>query len=475
MDRTIREPPAEWRELRTERLWAGREDADADENEARNRRVPQQRDRDRILYSSALHRLAYITQVTAPELGHTFHNRLGHSLKVAQVGRRNVERLHRLIESGDIAGRAAEVVRATDPDAIEAACLAHDLGHPPFGHIAEEVLHGRAKEHVKDGFEGNAQSFRIVTRLAVRNVKPGLDLTRETLESVLKYPWKRWAKDPHPAGKREKKWGYYEDDKEAFEFARQCWPEETKSELPQKSLGAEVMDWADDLTYAVHDVDDFFRAGLVPLDRLRDPDDAEIKRFKIRLEELKDEDAKAFPSYDIDELVETIRETMSNDGPGEPYTHTTSARADLREFGSKLITEFLEAFVISEDPKAGEVRLKIDPAAERKVAALKMLVRVYVIHRPGMAVVQHGQRRVVGKLFDCYFKASSSDRDVGNPHLFPPGVRERLDGHSQDAASRARNVLDLISGLTETSAIQLHRRLYGVGSGPALDAMASVG
>jgi dGTPase len=473
VDRTIEALPASWEKLRSERLWAGAEEPG--EDAARRRRKPAERDRDRILYSAALQRLSAVTQVTAPELGHSFHNRLGHTLKVAQVGRRNVERLHRLIESGDISRKAAEAVEATDPDAVEAACLAHDLGHPPFGHIAEEVLHQKAKSLVDDGFEGNAQSFRIVTRLAVRNVNPGLDLTRETLDSILKYPWKHWVKDPHPDGKREKKWGVYEDDGEAFAFARACWPKEEKDELPEKSLGAEIMDWADDLTYAVHDVDDFFRAGLVPLDRLRNPDDAEIKRFRVRLEELKDEDIKAFPSYSIDELAETVQETMSNDGPGEPYTHTTSARADLREFGSKLITEFLEAFVVSDDAEAGKARLQIDPDAERKVAALKMLVRVYVIHRPGMAVVQHGQRRLIAELFDCYLNASDPDRDSGNPHLFPPGARERLLKGPQDAKARARVVLDLISGLTESSATQLHHRLCGVGSGPALDAIASIG
>ena len=459
--------------LRSERQWAGLEREE--DGAPRGRRSPQQRDRDRILYSSALQRLGYITQVTAPESGHSFHNRLGHSLKVAQVGRRNVERLHKLADAGDIAGRAADLVRATDPDAIEAACLAHDLGHPPFGHIAEVELHELAKEHVEDAFEGNAQSFRIVTRLAVRNEHQGLDLTRETLDSMLKYPWKHRPKDPEPSGKRETKWGYYQDDKDAFFFARKHWPEERKDGIPEKSFGAEVMDWADDLTYAVHDVDDFFRAGLVPLDRLRSQDDAEVKRLTVRLEELKDEDAKAFPGYEIGELVETIRRTMSKYGPGEPYTHTTSARADLREFGSELITKFLEAFRVDEDPKSGALKLEIDPDAELEVAALKLLVRVYVIHRPSLAVVQQGQRRVIRELFDCYYEASSSNREKGNPSLFPPGARERLRSDEDDQDSRARIVLDLISGLTETTAVQLHHRLCGWGSGPALDAMALIG
>ncbi|HEV3321461.1 MAG TPA: dNTP triphosphohydrolase [Solirubrobacteraceae bacterium] len=153
-------------------------------------------DRDRILYCSAFRRLAYVTQVTAPEAGHAFHNRLSHSLKVAQVGRRNAERLRALAKAAEIAGNAAATVLSIDPNAVEASCLAHDLGHPPFGHIAETVLREEAEEFIQhDGvFEGNAQSFRIVTRLAQRSGGRGLDLTRQTLDGVLKYPWRCGAR-----------------------------------------------------------------------------------------------------------------------------------------------------------------------------------------------------------------------------------------------------------------------------------------
>jgi dGTPase len=473
VDRALRALNSEWGKERVEREWTS---SSKDEGSRGGFRSPQQRDRDRVLYCSALQRLAYITQVTAPESGYSFHNRLSHSLKVAQVGRRNAERLRKSVEDKQITGSAAELVLSVDPDAIEASCLAHDLGHPPFGHIAEAVLQAKGSEYVEDSFEGNAQSFRIVTRLAVRDpAVQGLDLTRETLGSLLKYPWRHWSKDPLKSGKREQKWGYYRDDKAAFDFAREGWPREAKNKLPEKSLGAEIMDWADDLTYAVHDVDDFFRAGLVPLDRLRREDEAEIKRLTVRLEEVKEADAAAFPDYKIEELVEAVQKRIAVDGPGEPYAHTKSARADMREFGSKLITRYLEAFSVVEDAANKKARLKIDPQAELEVVALKMLVVVYVIHRPSLAVVQHGQEQLIGDLFECYFRASSPSRRIGNYHLFPPGARERLEAEGQNAASRARVVLDLISGLTETAAIQLHRRLCGSGTGPALDATALIG
>jgi dGTPase len=469
VDREIRPLPADWEDRRVEREWTKSE-----EDTPRNQRAPQQRDRDRILYCSAFQRLSQVTQVTAPEAGYSFHNRLGHSLKVAQVGRRHIERLQQRVDDGEIDGAAADLVKGTDADAVEASCLAHDLGHPPFGHIAESKLHELAKEMLPDGYEGNAQSFRIVTRLAVRNEKQGLDLTRETLDYLLKYPWRHWTTDPLPAGKRENKWGYYKDDKEAFDFARGLCPDEGKDQLPEKSLGAEIMDWADDLTYAVHDVDDFFRAGLVPLDRLRAPDDAEIKTFTARLTELKEEDAAKFPHYEVKELVDKVREILSLYGPGERYSHTASSRAALREFGSKLITRYLNAFSVENGPRNGEIRLTIAEDAVRDVTALKMLVVVYVIRRPNLAVVQKGQQKMIEELYETYFDASAPGR-AGNRNLFPPGVRERLEGTEEEAGPRIRVVLDLLSGLTETAAIELHHRLCGWGSGHALDATALMG
>ena len=149
-----------------------------------DQRTPFKRDRDRILYTNALRRLAGVTQVAADSEPHVFHNRLTHTLEIAQIARRIAERLAR--DNSE----AALALGGIDPDVAEAAALAHDLGHPPFGHIAEELLDDLmcGEQKIRDGFEGNAQSFRIVTKLAVRNLHPGLDLTRATLNAILKYP-----------------------------------------------------------------------------------------------------------------------------------------------------------------------------------------------------------------------------------------------------------------------------------------------
>jgi dGTPase len=227
-------------------------------------RLPFQRDRDRILYTTSFRRLARVTQVVSADEGHVFHNRLTHSLQVAQVGRRIAEKLvgdcQRLYDSSKL---------EIDPDVVEAAGLAHDIGHPPFGHIAEKELDAIARSKgLNDGFEGNAQSFRIVTRLAMGSTDNGLNLTRATLNAILKYPW-RYGRN----SKKRDKWGAYEADAEVFEWARELGP----GSLIQ-SHEARLMDWSDDVTYSVHDVDDFYRAGVIPLDRLV-VDNEERERF----------------------------------------------------------------------------------------------------------------------------------------------------------------------------------------------------
>jgi dGTPase len=153
--------------------------------------------------------------VTASEPGHIFHTRLTHTLKVAQVARALACRFKEQDKRGSLQGTASQLVATMDPDAAQAAAMAHDLGHPPFGHIAEQRLAVKACD--AGGFEGNAQSLRIVTRLAVQaEHPPGLNLTRQTLNGMLKYPWGSAAAGPHDG-----KWGVYSDDEEVFRWVRE--------------------------------------------------------------------------------------------------------------------------------------------------------------------------------------------------------------------------------------------------------------
>ena len=214
-------------------------------------RSPWQMDRDRILYSSAIRRLRPISQLVSSDQSGVFHNRLTHTMKVAQVGRRLAE--YCVQRQQTLAGRLG-----VDPDVVEAACLAHDLGHPPFGHVGEWTLDRLGRKYqCMEGFEGNAQSFRIVARLSKQSRGwEGLNLTRATLTALMKYPWPRAAEGP-----RSHKWGYYSSEEIDFNKSREWLPERFRA---VKSVEAELMDWADDITYSVHDIEDFHRAGCIP-------------------------------------------------------------------------------------------------------------------------------------------------------------------------------------------------------------------
>lgn len=224
------------------------------------------------------------------------------------------------------------------------------------------------------------------------------------------------------------------------------------------------MDWADDLTYAVHDVDDFFRAGLIPLHRLSGNDSAELAKAA---------EPNSFGGYAVDDLVEAVKSPLVY-GPGVAYEHTEPNRATMREFGSNLITRYLEAFQLESDRDSGRPELVIAPDARCEVEALKALVTVFVIRRPGLAVVQHGQQRMIDDLFRWYYEASAASRG-GDRRLLPSGAKERLERSDDSPEARARVVIDLISGLTEATATQLHNRLSGGWSGQVLDAVADSG
>lgn len=403
-------------------------------------RTEAQRDRDRILYSSALLRLGHVTQVAAPEVGHTFHSRLTHSLKVAQVARGLAQRLKHEAAHDELAPNSSKVVQALDEDATEAAALAHDLGHPPFGHLAEQVLQRRSSP--KATFEGNPQSFRIVTRLSLRYSEIlGLNLTRRTLNGLLKYPWLH-AEDP-PI--RAKKWGAYDGDRQYFDWAREGIPKDTRT------LEAELMDWADDVTYAVHDMDDFYRAGLIPLDRLTSdpPERANFKRYLKERHETDGERLAEAADRLFDSVVTSIRTRFSG---------LSDERINLRVVGSSLISRYIAAPGLSDDGQ--DAMFDIAQGMKDEVRVLKDLTWCYIIERPSLAVIQEGHRQIIDTLYGMYSEALRSE----NLSLFPPAYRERA-ANAQSDADKERVVIDLIAGMTETSATELYKQRLGVARG----------
>lgn len=351
-----------------------------------------------------------------------------------------------------------------DPDVAESCALAHDLGHPPFGHVAEQALHKRAQGSGNDeGFEGNAQSFRIVTRLSKCDVAfDGLNLTRATLDGTLKYPWLHDSE-----GRASRKWGAYTTELADFAFARSLEPGEPVPgpEATQRSIEAQIMDWADDITYAVHDAEDFYRAGLVPLDRLK-VQDSEREAFA---QWVTARWAAQHRPYDENAVLEATRAVPTFFGASTPYDGSPPHRLSLRTFASTLIGRYVGATDV-EVQGADVVALRIEPWAKLEVDVLKELVWRFVIERPALAAQQHGQVRIIEDLFDVFMTAAQDrDRLPVLPMSVQHGVALARSAGLDAPSQLARLVCDGICVLTEQEAVMLHRRLTGVGLGSVLD------
>ncbi|MGC4107944.1 MAG: dNTP triphosphohydrolase [Thermomicrobiales bacterium] len=411
-------------------------------------RSPARHDRDRILYSSALRRLSGITQVISPSGSHPSHNRLTHTLEVAQIGRSLAERL--LHQHG---AEAMLPFGGLDPDVVEAAALAHDLGHPPFGHISERELNRLVTiEHgVHDGFEGNAQSFRILTKLLVRHrERDGLNLTRATLSAASKYPWLRAndTADPHYW-----KWGAYRTEDVAF-----AWSREHLREPHRKTLEAHLMDWADDVAYAVHDLDDFFRVGAIPLDRLAS-DDRERDRFltahleRLHLTPAEQEEQRRIFS----DLLTFVPVT-------EPYQGSREDQVRSRTLVSTLVHRYITQVAIDEHG------LAIDPLVRAEVTLLKGVTWQYVIDSRALVTQRYGHTQLIRSLFRVLADAASEAKAPGEvSRIFPPFYQDMIrEGDFADDVI-VRCVADYIASMTEQQVIALHHRLTGIALGADLD------
>jgi dGTPase len=406
-------------------------------------RSPARKDRDRIIYTSAFRRLAEVTQVVSPSDAHVFHNRLTHSLQVSQVGRALAEKLRENEEQ-------CKLVGGIDPDTVEAACLAHDLGHPPFGHTAEDELN-RLLGARSGGFEGNAQSFRIVTKLAFKSTKhSGLDLTAGTLCAMLKYPWMRGENKSNP-----RKWGAYRSEAADFEFARKVGPRKRFTRSPEATL----MDWADDVTYSVHDVEDFFRAGRIPLHLMAGTGESrERNRFFDDVYRRRSGDD--FPRRSV--LEEAFGSILGFYWRiYEPYSGTKDHRSRLRHFTSELIHRYIGSVQINTGTKS----IDVNPRHVEEVAILKELTWTYVIEAPSQGLQREGQRSVIRRLFEVYSDAITSPKRWT---IFPPYYREELDA-ARTAAEKKRLVVDLIAGMTEPQVVEAFRQVTGAWPSQSLE------
>ena len=386
-------------------------------------RGPFERDRARVLHSAALRRLAAKTQVVEVGSGDFPRTRLTHSLECAQIGR----------EFGAALG--------CDPDLVDAACLAHDLGHPPFGHNGESALAEFAAGC--GGFEGNAQSLRLLTRLEAKVPGAGLNLTRATLDATLKYPW--------PARAGEVKFGVYADDAEVFTWIRQGAPP------GRPCLEAQVMDWADDVAYSVHDVEDGLQAGLITLGALRDQ--AEQKAVAV----LTAAEYCAPGSVTVDELCEIFADLLALPCWPPGYDGGLASLAALKNLTSELIGRLCSSaqqatLAAAPGPEPGRparlTRYAADLVVPRQqrleCALLKGVTAQYVMSRAGAKESQARERELIAGL--------AAAVRAGAPATLDPVFRPAYAAAVSDQ-ERLRVVVDQIASLTDTSATAWHRRL----------------
>ncbi|HUY46982.1 MAG TPA: deoxyguanosinetriphosphate triphosphohydrolase [Streptosporangiaceae bacterium] len=380
-------------------------------------RGPFERDRARVLHTSALRRLAAKTQVVAVDAGDFPRTRLTHSLECAQIGR----------ELGAALG--------CDPDLVDAACLAHDLGHPPFGHNGESALAQLAAPC--GGFEGNAQSLRLLTRLEAKIPGAGLNLTRATLDATLKYPWL--------AGPGLPKYGAYAEDAEAFAWIRDGAPP------GRPCLEAQVMDWADDVAYSVHDLEDGLHAGLITLPALAD--EAERKAIS----ELTADQYCAPGSVSTAELAEVFDGLLALPCWPARFDGGPDSLAVLKNLTSELIGRLSGAAHAATVAVSGARPLTryaadlIVPRRQRlECALLKGVTAYYVMSREGAAEAQAKERELITEL--------AAAVRIGAPGTLDPAFRPRYLAAGPDGA-RLRVVVDQIASLTDTSAVAWHGRL----------------
>ncbi|WP_446216392.1 deoxyguanosinetriphosphate triphosphohydrolase [Micromonospora sp. IBHARD004] len=394
-------------------------------------RSPYERDRARVLHSAAFRRLAAKTQVHTAGTGTDdfLRTRLTHSLEVAQIAREMGARL------------------GCDPDVVDTAGLAHDLGHPPFGHNGEDALDALAADC--GGFEGNAQTLRVLTRLEAKVLDPdgrsvGLNLTRASLDAVSKYPW------PRRPGRR--KFGVYADDRPVFDWLRAGAPPGGR-----RCLEAQVMDWADDVAYSVHDVEDGIHGGYVSLRPLLE--DADERRALCA------DVAAAYSGESPDDLGEVLVELVAEPAlaPLAAYDGSHRAQAALKATTSVLTGRFVSTVVAATQERFGpgpHRRYAADLVVPRRIRAqcalLKGIALRYVMRRPAAGPRYASQREILAELVAVLVDRAPDALDP----VFAPLWRD-----ARDDAARLRVVVDQVASLTDPAALAWHGRLVGARPG----------
>ena len=378
------------------------------------------RDKARVLHSAGLRRLSAKTQVMSAGADDFPRTRLTHTLEVAQIGR----------ELGEALG--------CDPDLVETACLVHDIGHPPFGHNGEEALHQAALDI--GGFEGNAQTFRLLTRLESKTIRDnrsiGLNLTRATLDAATKYPWAFDGKNP--------KFGFYQEDQEIFEWVRK------DVTTKDKVFEAQVMDIADDIAYSVHDIEDAIYGKHFNPNSL-----SAQEEFDEVIKVAKSEYA---PDLSTNQLNQALNYLINQEWWVKSFTAIQVEMAALKNMTSYLIGKFTEEIEKStklENKSTNLTRynakLVVPSETRSQIAALKAVVNLFVMQRKGAAENYAKEQELILSI------VAGLQR---NPNKLNPQFKSQFDSAKNEKDAK-RAIIDQVASLTDSSARRLAQEFVG--------------
>jgi len=400
----------------------------------RDKRSPFERDRARIIHSLAFRKLQGKTQIFASGWSDFMRTRVTHSIEVAQIGR-------------------ALALRFGVPESlVEAACLGHDLGHPPFGHTGEEALASCMEPY--GSFEGNAQTFRIVTRLEEKSLNyDGLDLTRATLLGLIKYPFRfspglsKFLYDDDATVYEA--WLYHRSGKSLLS---------SSASSPPRTIVCDLMDWADDIAYSVHDLEDGLAAGILR------PEDWTQKEF---VDSIAQNVSKAKIRWrsgppNKAEVRRILKDAQARFALTGPIVHADVIREVTRYY----IDRFTIAGTVraAQNPKTlFDYRLSVPEAIRIENEVLKSITFEYVIYDHRTTTFIHKGYEIVRRLWERLFENTQTPGT--RYELFPREMRRKLHSFAGDATALAREVRDYVASLTEGQALQLYGGLFESGPG----------
>jgi len=412
-----------------------------------------ERDRDRILHSAAFRRLQGKTQVFGIGQADFYRTRLTHSVECAQIARSIAQNL--LFEHPPLH-------RCLAPELAEAAAMAHDLGHPPFGHAGEETLDACMREVSRRArltgkralrFEGNAQTFHILVAAEPKSPSyPGLNLTRATLAGVLKYPYEqdiRNNKFIFSSDLPMAKWALQQGGSILKAGSR------PSSRLPKTSIACQVLDWADDCAYSVHDVEDALQAQFLH------PGDLEQVRFARRVfahyEETREEEEA--PRLSLPEVRERLLDLERRILPSEQGDERAQRKAAMRNILNDLITSVCIEACKGSRRADFSWKLKVPDEARILSVLCKSVIWEAVITDPRVAAMSTKGREVLRDLFQLFMEEVVEKESVALfPRYYRPIIEDCLGGGQMEAGRAICNFLAL---LTDMDALRLHALLRG--------------